>query len=89
MKKIKLKLLLIIQLITLTGFSQTYVKQEHPKPGDTVLHVVGYAHLDTQWRWDYPTILIRILKILFMIISGCLSFTLIIFLILVAPTAIK
>ncbi|RPJ84185.1 MAG: alpha-mannosidase, partial [Acidobacteria bacterium] len=19
------------------------------------LYVVGYAHLDTQWRWDYPT----------------------------------
>jgi alpha-mannosidase len=22
---------------------------------DRVLYVVGYAHLDTQWRWDYPT----------------------------------
>ena len=19
------------------------------------LYVVGYAHLDTQWRWEYPT----------------------------------
>ena len=22
---------------------------------DKTLYVVGYAHLDTQWRWDYPT----------------------------------
>ena len=21
------------------------------------LYVVGYAHLDTQWRWDYPTVI--------------------------------
>src|ERR1035438_5074161 len=21
---------------------------------DPVLYTVGYAHLDTQWRWDYP-----------------------------------
>lgn len=22
---------------------------------DTVLYTVGYAHLDTEWNWDYPT----------------------------------
>ena len=22
---------------------------------DTTLYAIGYAHLDTQWRWDYPT----------------------------------
>jgi alpha-mannosidase len=21
---------------------------------DKVLYTVGYSHLDTQWRWDYP-----------------------------------
>jgi len=21
---------------------------------EPTLYVVGYAHLDTQWRWDYP-----------------------------------
>ncbi|MEN6560932.1 MAG: glycoside hydrolase family 38 C-terminal domain-containing protein [Acidobacteriota bacterium] len=24
-------------------------------PKTPTLYVVGYAHLDTQWRWDYPT----------------------------------
>jgi alpha-mannosidase len=26
-----------------------------PDPKTPTLFVVGYAHLDTQWRWDYPT----------------------------------
>ncbi|HOW84393.1 MAG TPA: glycoside hydrolase family 38 C-terminal domain-containing protein [Candidatus Aminicenantes bacterium] len=26
-----------------------------PDPGTPTLYVVGYAHLDTQWRWDYAT----------------------------------
>lgn len=26
-----------------------------PDPKTPTLYVVGYAHLDTQWRWDYPT----------------------------------
>lgn len=24
---------------------------------DPTLYVVGYAHLDTQWRWEYPTVI--------------------------------
>src|ERR1700750_1934860 len=24
---------------------------------DKVLYVVGYAHLDTQWRWTYPQVI--------------------------------
>jgi alpha-mannosidase len=26
-----------------------------PDPRKPTLYVVGYAHLDTEWRWDYPT----------------------------------
>ncbi len=26
-----------------------------PNPEAPTLYVVGYAHLDTEWRWDYPT----------------------------------
>jgi alpha-mannosidase len=32
---------------------------EKPEPyrlnRDTVLYTIGYAHLDTEWNWDYPT----------------------------------
>lgn len=29
---------------------------------DKVLYLVGYAHLDTEWRWDYPTTINEYLK---------------------------
>lgn len=28
---------------------------KHDLSKDKVLYCVGYAHLDTQWRWDFPT----------------------------------
>jgi len=28
---------------------------QSPNPRTPMLYVVGYAHLDTEWRWDYPT----------------------------------
>src|SRR5947209_20235850 len=34
---------------------------ERPKPANLAkehtLYVVGYAHLDTQWRWEYPQVI--------------------------------
>jgi alpha-mannosidase len=29
---------------------------------DPTLYVVGYAHLDTQWRWSYPQVIAEFLK---------------------------
>jgi alpha-mannosidase len=29
---------------------------------DKVLYCIGYAHLDTQWRWDYPTTISRFIR---------------------------
>ncbi len=37
-------------LIPLFGFSQQNDLSKHK-----VLYTVGYAHLDTEWRWDYQT----------------------------------
>jgi alpha-mannosidase len=31
----------------------------HDLSREKVLYAVGYAHLDTQWRWDYPTTIDR------------------------------
>ena len=51
---------LIIGILVLTGNvdAQPDIKGK-PVPKfdlnkDPVLYTVGYAHLDTQWRWDYP-----------------------------------
>src|SRR5512139_948940 len=30
-------------------------RSQSPDPKSPTLYVVGYAHLDTEWRWDYPT----------------------------------
>ncbi len=30
-------------------------ERAHDLSKEKVLYCVGYAHLDTQWRWDYPT----------------------------------
>src|SRR5882724_487047 len=36
-------------------------KRAHPTAPDLAkdrtLYVVGYAHLDTQWRWEYPQVI--------------------------------
>ena len=47
-----------------------YAQQETIIPGpvkydisrEPVLYTVGYAHLDTQWRWDYPETINQYLK---------------------------
>ena len=38
-----------------TAFSQTTDKPDLSK--QPTLYVVGYAHLDTEWRWEYPQVI--------------------------------
>jgi alpha-mannosidase len=45
------------------GFARTNVGQaKWNLAKNKVLYVVGYAHLDTQWRWDYQTTIDEYLK---------------------------
>jgi len=47
---------LLASLIPLTGAgAQTSGKPDLTK--DPTLYVVGYAHLDTEWRWEYPQVI--------------------------------
>jgi alpha-mannosidase len=56
MKKLALLLLLGGILIPGLGFSQQLDKREkYDLAKDKVLYTIGYAHLDTQWNWEYPT----------------------------------
>ena len=57
-------LIFVIVLITpLLSFSQPLNRREpYDISKDTVLYVVGYAHLDTQWLWDYPTTIDEYIK---------------------------
>lgn len=51
--------LLFFGVLVSVATSQTPI---HPTPSPDLskqptLYVVGYAHLDTQWRWEYPTVI--------------------------------
>ncbi|MDP4273442.1 MAG: glycoside hydrolase family 38 C-terminal domain-containing protein [Bacteroidota bacterium] len=55
MKK-KYYLAILSLLISGLVFSQPYDRREKYNAAmDKVLYTIGYAHLDTQWNWDYPT----------------------------------
>jgi alpha-mannosidase len=42
-------------LTSCAALSQTAAKPDLSK--DPTLYVVGYAHLDTEWRWEYPQVI--------------------------------
>ena len=52
---------LIAPLVLLNvAFAQTSEKPDLSK--DPTLYVVGYAHLDTEWRWEYPQVINEYLR---------------------------
>jgi len=52
----RLPLLLLAFLVALSAaWGQTERSAAPELTKQPTLYVVGYAHLDTQWRWDYPT----------------------------------
>jgi alpha-mannosidase len=59
-KKGKLLLLLLLISIFLATGASGQTPSQTPAPDlskDPTLYVVGYAHLDTQWRWEYPQVI--------------------------------
>ena len=43
-------------------YGQSSVGQQYDIAKDKVLYIIGYAHLDTQWNWDYPTTINEYIK---------------------------
>lgn len=53
------RLSLLVAVCAVLSVAQNQTDQQ-PAPDLTkqpTLYVVGYAHLDTQWRWEYPTVI--------------------------------
>jgi alpha-mannosidase len=51
-------LLLAGALLPLSIFAQPIGRREnYDISRDKVLYVIGYAHLDTEWNWEYPTVI--------------------------------
>lgn len=52
--------LVLVILLFLCHFGMAQTENKNPFPPrfdisrEPVLYTVGYAHLDTEWRWDYP-----------------------------------
>ena len=49
-------------LTTAVGFAQEPQRQKIDLAKNKTLYVVGYAHLDSQWRWDYQTTIDQYIK---------------------------
>ncbi len=62
MKK-KNYLILSLLIITMALSAQPLLKREkYDISKERVLYTVGYAHLDTEWNWDYPTTINEYIK---------------------------
>src|SRR5512136_182292 len=54
MKKIP-AILCLLFISTFMVLAQGQLKTPYSIGTDRLLYTVGYAHLDTEWNWDYPT----------------------------------
>jgi len=57
--------ILIASLLSISAFSLMAHAQVQDKPDlsqQPTLYVVGYAHLDTEWRWEYPQVIDEYLR---------------------------
>jgi len=55
MKRIFLFLLMIVLIPQLSKGQALQKIEPYDINNDRLLYTVGYAHLDTEWNWDYPT----------------------------------
>jgi alpha-mannosidase len=50
-------------VLPLSMFAQQIQRREkYDITKDKVLYTIGYAHLDTEWNWDYPTVIDQYIK---------------------------
>jgi alpha-mannosidase len=53
-----LKAVTLILVISIVAAGQSQKDVSHPDlTKEPTLYVVGYAHLDTEWRWEYPLVI--------------------------------
>src|SRR5579859_7565802 len=55
-----LRRIIVIASLAAIGSGGSIYAQDSPGPDlakDPTLYVVGYAHLDTEWRWEYPQVI--------------------------------
>ena len=55
MKKLLFFMVLGLFSTQLVGAQSAKKPQDYDITKDRLLYTIGYAHLDTEWNWDYPT----------------------------------
>jgi alpha-mannosidase len=60
-RKTRLKTGSILALV-LTSLTQAQTTEKPDLTKQPTLYVVGYAHLDTEWRWEYPQVIDEYLR---------------------------
>jgi alpha-mannosidase len=63
---------LIVVVLGSTGIIQAQTNEKPDLTKKPTLYVVGYAHLDTEWRWEYPQVIDEYLRIRCDTTSACL-----------------
>jgi alpha-mannosidase len=52
----------LLTVLALPGAAQVQTAEKPDLTKDPTLYVVGYAHLDTEWRWEYPQVIDEYLR---------------------------
>ncbi|MBB5055600.1 alpha-mannosidase [Granulicella aggregans] len=52
----------LLMLLTFPSLANAQKKDAPDLSKDPTLYVVGYAHLDTEWRWEYPQVIDEYLR---------------------------
>lgn len=52
----------LLAILTLPGAIKAQTAEKPDLSKDPTLYAVGYAHLDTEWRWEYPQVIDEYLR---------------------------
>ena len=52
----------LLAALVSTGLTYAQTAEKPDLSKQPTLYVVGYAHLDTEWRWEYPQVIDEYLR---------------------------
>jgi alpha-mannosidase len=62
MRKVGICLVMLFLVFTLLNAQPIKLRPSYDISKERVLYTIGYAHLDTEWNWDYPTTINQFIK---------------------------
>ena len=63
MRRFHMSLIAVLAVcLTLIGSARAQTSEKPDLSKQPTLYVVGYSHLDTEWRWEYPQVIDEYLR---------------------------